>query len=197
MVFEQDQKEIMSIIAIIGRTCSGKSSLSQRVASELHCPNISVGSLIRSVAEEDETVQEQYIGPNGFADEFVAILISRALSFLDPTANVVIEGSIGFGLALEGFKKRSGASTIFAFHLECSPIIRNDRFKSRNELSERYESPEFFKERELLFDKRLEKDIDALKRIGTLFTIDCEEPLEVNQEEVLRILIDLDRNADI
>jgi hypothetical protein len=163
----------------------------------LHCPNISVGSLIRSVAEEDETVREQYIGPNGFADEFVALLISRALSSLDPRANVVIEGSIGFGLALEEFKKSDRVSTISGLHLECSPSTRNDRFKRRNELSKRSESSEFFEERELLFDKRLEKDIDALKRIGTLFTLDCEKPVEVNLEGVLRILIDLDRKADI
>lgn len=181
----------MKIIAIIGRTCSGKSSLSLRMSSELGVPSISVGHLIRRAAEEDETIRKQYAGPNGFEDAFVASLIARELESIKTSNGVVIEGSIGFGLALEEYCGIHKRSVVWSFNLECPAELRKSRFESRNTSTTRSEPPTFFAEREALFDRRLGKDFKALTRVGNHFTLNCEKSIEFNSSEIQRRIDDL------
>jgi cytidylate kinase len=177
----------VNIIAIVGRTCCGKSSVAQQIAVKLNMQLISVGYLIRKSAQTEKAIAEAYIGANGFPDEFIYGLVAAALEAVKSDW-VIMEASIGLGKGLEKLHHNGILNDCVSFWLSCSEEVRWNRYQKRQRYSGRVEHLSFFEDRERLFDRKLGADWGAMRKIGSFHEIDCSLPLEVIVSNVLNVL---------
>lgn len=168
----------MRAVAIIGRTCSGKSILASRLSSLFGFEVLGVGDLLRAAGKTDANIRLLYKGKSGFPDHVIEELVLGAVRSRIG-GPIVIEGSIGLALALESCIKQGELADIFCVWLSCGSEIRGKRFAARQLLdTTRVETSEFFDEREILFDARMKKDIAILQRICSVLEVDCGQELD-------------------
>lgn len=168
----------MNVIGIIGRTCSGKTTIAKQLSVKLNMRFVSVGALIRRSAENNSPVAKAYLGKDGFTDAFIYDLLEKHLNSID-IDQIVIEGSIGLGKALDKLCKKGTVNKLTSCSLFCSVDIRFDRYIARQQKSNRVEHTKFFEAREKLFDRRLCRDIETMRKLGEFHRIDCSQPIEV------------------
>lgn len=160
--------------------------MARNVATAVSAPFVSVGELIRARAARDGFVAAAYAGKNGFSDEFIYDLLRVAVA--EQAQTLVMEGSIGMGLAIERLQRESCITTSDAVLLYCPSFIRRARFEQRQAGRSRIEALTFFDDRERLFDARLPHDIAALKAAGHLYELDGAQPIDEVCGGVLSLL---------
>lgn len=170
----------MNLIAFLGRTCTGKSTIARSVAEHYAAPLIGIGDLIRERLAQDAPLAEAYAGTDGFPDQFIHGLLTESLGKINRPL-VVVEGSIGLGTAIASLHFDGTISYSVGFLLYCPVHIRRERFEARQAGRARVELQQFFDDRERLFDRRLPADLVELKRIKPLEEIDAScSPAEIS-----------------
>lgn len=162
----------MRLIVIVGRTCSGKTTLSARLAAYLDFSLLSVGGEIRAAMQSNAALKASYLGRNGFSNAQIAEIVLAAVHRIKPVRGLVIEGSLGLGPAVRMLLSSGKAFEPITFVVNCPRNIRLARYLKRNDGKSRVEHEQFFQDREVLFDNRLSSDIIDLNEITNLYNVD-------------------------
>lgn len=145
---EKEQLIIPLSVIITGRICSGKSTVSTRLAERFDCQVISFGQYIDSYCREHgidpNRVNKQNIGTQliqSGTDDFVANVVKYFLGDNLSSKIIIFEGVRHLGI-YESIKKRS--SKLFTFFLNPDQDILFKRYINRENLSNSITLKEMF-----------------------------------------------------
>lgn len=161
---------IDSLIVIVGRPGSGKTTAAKALADQLGCLCLSMGAIIRRHAARSAEQRARYLRPEPYSgDELSEMLVPFLANGHD---RVVLDGSMMLDRALDLVRRRIQIRQILTVVLECDTETRWQRLRPAARKGREQEDIQFFAARERAFDEHFARTIQGLSQLSPVVYID-------------------------
>ncbi len=178
-------KKIDLAIVIIGKICSGKSTLSKKLSSELNIPIASFGNYLYTISQEmslptdRESLQD--LGTKLINESYRDFLENVITHVPNQTNKLIFEG-VRHKVIFEEIKRIS--NRMISFYLEVENKERLRRFLNREKVIDLSANEDTFNERN---KHQVESEVDILKSYCDYRILSTDNAFEIMKEKILEI----------
>lgn len=181
--------ENIKINVVLGLPCTGKTTLSRKLAQALQTEHISIGDLIRDYFLNNEVVKKEHFsafeGKQVFDEQLIIHLLNRAL--IEKTYDSVV---IDAGPPFDKVVERMNLSINAVFFIHVSDQKRIENFSEREQQGERYDDEiKLYNSRTALYKRELNKLYQYFDQKIGIYDLDGDGSKEVVLSQALSYML--------